>query len=93
MGMSKFTKRVGEPAQSQEDSNMWVYGGPEIITLPPDLGGKVERVQRSFMAPCPCHEVEGPVCARAQVQWWVLESVDVAECHARGFMWLGKPSG
>lgn len=56
-------------------------GTPDWVRLPPELGGHQERVKGSFMGPCPMCPSKHPV------KHYVLETLRVAECEDRGFLW------
>lgn len=67
-----------------------LYGDttPTHIRLPANLGGGVQRV-RHVETGCACPCDADP--EKHTVRWYVLETVIVAECHFKGFMWMSKP--
>lgn len=86
----RFEKRPGSSFMpSTEDPSMALImdGLPDDVRLPPDLGGRIEKVVRGFTAPCPR--------CQAKVRHLELETLCVAECNARcsQFYWYRRRSG
>jgi len=79
----RFNKEPGSTImQSTEDEAALLImdGPPDDVTLPPELGGHIEKVTDSFKGPCPhCQYL---------VRHLVLENFGVAECDQ--FYWYRK---
>lgn len=59
---------------------------PNVVRLPPNLGGKVVGVLSAENKPCPCRSGH-------TVQHLTLEdNYGVAECQHRGFLWYRRKS-
>lgn len=84
----RFIKRAGDPVlTSDEDPAMTLMGDttPDDVRLPPNLGGNIVRVERSFRDPCPVCQSQHVVKHLA-----LVGGIHVAECGARGFLWYRK---
>ena len=81
MTIMMFNRKPGdvamESAEGEEPAVLVGDGPPDVVRLPPNLGGQLEKVKDSFIGPCP-H-------CRANVRHLVLESCAVAECSQ--FYW------
>jgi hypothetical protein len=78
-----LSKRAGDDTLADEDGGtVYLHGDntPDRVRLPPELGGQVEEVEAAFWGPCPCGQHE-------RVRHLSLETVKVAECPVRGFLW------
>jgi hypothetical protein len=78
-----MTKRPGEPLMEGEDGDsVYLVGDttPDRVRVPAELGGAVEEVEAAFYGPCPCGN-------HLKVRHLSLETLKVAECPERGFLW------
>lgn len=77
-----FKKEPGQMPSAELDGGVaTLVGDPDWVRLPSQLGGNRERVQEIFSNPCPGCESGHPVTH------YKLETLSVAECPTRGFLW------
>lgn len=84
-------RRPGQAAVGSDELGGYVlYGEPDRIRLPVDLGGAECRVTHIALGKCPCK-------AGHEVKTYSLEGTDlrVSECDVHGFLWWKPraPSG
>lgn len=84
--MEMFTKQPGTPAQSVDDESMFLIGGvPDVVRVPPLLGGGLVRVTGSRVVPCPLLD-----CANESTELQLGAGFGVIECLDHGFLWVQR---
>lgn len=84
--MDMFTKLPGVPAQSTEDESMFLIGGvPDVVRVPPMLGGELVRVTGSRIVPCPLLD-----CTNESTELQLEHGLGVIECLDHGFLWIRR---
>ena len=88
MSRTYFTKEPGFAPTREEESGGYCHlmgdDTPDVVRLPQDLGGALEKVEEVNWSTCACQRGH-------QVKTLTLESVRVQEClFERQFFWLKK---
>lgn len=64
------------------EGHLIIGGVPDVVRVPPELGGQEFRVQEAYQRECPCggaHESRTLALTGTDMQ--------VSECPDRGFLW------
>ena len=83
--MQRFTVTPGQRIVPVSEDCALVYDGtPNVVRLPPELGGGEVRVLHGVHKPCPCRGDHDALVLVLDEPTGIM----VAECRTRGYLWF-----